>query len=83
MSSLWEFSKGSQLRLLCSTLLSILSVFAGLIPYWAIYRLILQIIEGARSFSEIKIYIVIAISAYITQIISFGASTVLSHFKSN
>ncbi len=79
MSSLWEFSKGSQLRLLCSTLLSILSVFAGLIPYWAIYRLILQIIEGARSSNEIKIYIVIAVSAYIIQIISFGASTVLSH----
>ncbi|MBF7019917.1 ABC transporter ATP-binding protein [Staphylococcus sp. 18_1_E_LY] len=79
IKSLFEFGKDAKFKIILSVLLSIISVFSGLIPYWTVYKIILAIIKGNQEFNQVVLYISIAISAYIIQVVCFGSSTMLSH----
>ncbi|HDH0874743.1 TPA: ABC transporter ATP-binding protein [Staphylococcus aureus] len=76
---LLTFAQGAMFKIYLSILLSIISVFAGLVPYWTVYKIILLIINGNINIREVVIYITIAIVAYFIQVICFGSSTMLSH----
>lgn len=62
-----------------SILLSIISVFSGLVPYWAVFKIILMMINNTYTINTIMFYIFISLIAYISQVCCFGASTMLSH----
>ncbi|BCU51349.1 ATP-binding cassette, subfamily B, bacterial IrtA/YbtP [Staphylococcus auricularis] len=79
IKSLIGFGKDSQFKIILSVLLSIISVFAGLVPYWAVYKIIILMIEGPNTLDQVLPYIGIAAGAYILQLLSFGGSTMLSH----
>lgn len=79
IKSLLIFGQDAKLKMILSILLSIMSVFSGLIPYWAVYRIILLMIDGDSDVSQVVFYISIAIGGYLIQVICFGCSTVLSH----
>lgn len=78
-TSLLNFGKDSKGKIVLSVLLSILSVFSGLVPYWAVYRIILYVVAGHKEIHNVLFYIGIALLAYVLQVIFFGCSTMLSH----
>ena len=52
---------------------------SGLVPYWAVFKIILMMINNAYTINSIMVYIFIVLIAYISQVCCFGASTMLSH----
>ncbi len=62
-----------------SILLSIISVFSGLVPYWVVFKIILMMINNTYTINTTMFYIFISLIAYISQVCCFGASTMLSH----
>lgn len=79
VKTLLVFGKDAKLKIILSVLLSIMSVFSGLVPYWTVYKIILLMIEGNTEINQVVFYISIAISAYFLQVFCFGSSTMLSH----
>ncbi|MGZ2417056.1 ATP-binding cassette, subfamily B, bacterial IrtA/YbtP [Staphylococcus caledonicus] len=79
IKSLITFAKDSKFKIISSVLLSIISVFSGLVPYWAVYKIVFLMINGHKELNHIIFYIIIAILVYILQVICFGCSTMLSH----
>ncbi|HDJ5721500.1 TPA: hypothetical protein PQY23_002723, partial [Staphylococcus aureus] len=41
------FASDSKWKIMLSILLSIISVFSGLVPYWAVFKIILMMINNA------------------------------------
>ncbi|HEI7353754.1 TPA: ABC transporter ATP-binding protein [Staphylococcus aureus] len=73
------FASDSKWKIMLSVLLSIISVFSGLVPYWAVFKIILMMINNTYTINTIMFYIFISLIAYISQVCCFGASTMLSH----
>ncbi|UXV47383.1 ABC transporter ATP-binding protein/permease [Staphylococcus aureus] len=73
------FASDSKWKIMLSILLSIISVFSGLVPYWAVFKVILMMINNTYTINTIMFYIFISLIAYISQVCCFGASTMLSH----
>ncbi|NEF65745.1 ATP-binding cassette domain-containing protein [Staphylococcus aureus] len=73
------FASDSKWKIMLSILLSIISVFSGLVPYWAVFKIILMMINNTYTINTIMFYIFISLIAYISQVCYFGASTMLSH----
>ncbi|HGN7180059.1 TPA: ABC transporter ATP-binding protein [Staphylococcus aureus] len=79
MKILSGFASDSKWKIMLSILLSIISVFSGLVPYWAVFKIILMMINNTYTINTIMFYIFISLIAYISQVCCFGASTMLSH----
>ncbi|MCD9067450.1 ABC transporter ATP-binding protein/permease [Staphylococcus pasteuri] len=79
IKSLFLFGKDAKFKIILSVLLSIISVFSGLVPYWAVYKIILLMIDRNAEMNQVVVNISIAIGAYVLQVICFGSSTMLSH----
>ena len=79
IKSLIEFSRKSKFKIIVSVLLSVISVFSGLVPYWSVYKIVLMVVEGHHTMNQMLVYILIALCAYLIQVIGYGGSTMLSH----
>lgn len=79
-SCLWGYADGSKGKLFCSTGLSIISVVAGLFPYFCMYRIIEQFIQGTETVQTIVWWCALALAAYVVKVLFFGLSTGLSHY---
>ena len=79
IKSLIEFSRKSKFKIIVSVLLSVISVFSGLVPYWSVYKIVLMVIERHQTLNQMLVYILIALCAYLIQVIGYGGSTMLSH----
>ncbi len=62
-----------------SVVLAILSVFCGIVPYLAVYRLLLYLAENGNHISTIVMYVAVAAVAFLMQILFNAFSTSLSH----
>lgn len=72
--------EASEKRKMCvSTVFSIISVTAGLVPYYCVYQMLALFIDNALTTKEILAWCGIALLAYITKIGMFGLSTLISH----
>ncbi|UXR87171.1 ABC transporter ATP-binding protein [Staphylococcus felis] len=79
VKSLFVFGQDAKWKIVLSVVLSIISVFSGLVPYWTVYKIILLMIDGSTEMNQVIYYISIAVGAYVIQVICFGSSTMLSH----
>jgi len=79
IKSLLVFGQDAKWKIVLSVVLSIISVFSGLVPYWTVYKIILLMIDGNTEMNQVIYYISIAAGAYVIQVICFGSSTMLSH----
>ena len=79
-SCLMDYASGSRGRLEVSTCLSVVSVLAGLLPYFCIYRIIEHFISGTVTMYLIFTWSGLALAAYMVKILFFGLSTGLSHY---
>lgn len=74
-----DFVKAKSKLLAGSVVLAILSVFCGIVPYLAVYRLLLYLAEGNCQISTIIMYVAVAAVAFLMQILFNAFSTSLSH----
>lgn len=78
-SGIMEFAKQKRAAMGASVVLAILSVLAGLVPYYAVSRLLINVMgkggAGEISFS----WAGAAVLGYLLKIILYGKSTLLSH----
>ena len=79
-SCLMDYASGSRGRLAVSTCLSVVSVLAGLLPYFCIYRIIEHFISGTVTMNLIFTWSCLALAAYVVRVLFFGLSTGLSHY---
>ena len=79
-SCLMDYASGSRGRLAVSTCLSVVSVLAGLLPYFCIYRIIEHFISGTVTMYLIFTWSGLALAAYVVKVLFFGLSTGLSHY---
>ena len=79
MKRLMAYAKGSQKRLSLSVMFSIISVISELLPYYCIYKVLDLYIKDQADLSVMIHWCLYAMLFYIIKIITFSASTWISH----
>ncbi len=79
MKRFMAYAKGSQKRLSLSVIFSIVSVISGLLPYYCIYKVLDLYIKDQADVQVIIHWCLYALLFYIIKIITFSASTWISH----
>lgn len=67
-------------KMILSVILSVISITAGLVPFYCFYRIIGLFLEGAVSKQGILFWSLWACAAYLMKIVCFGLSTMTSHY---
>lgn len=80
MSCLLSYAEGSRGKLMGSVILSVISVAAGLAPYYCMFRLIAAFVDGTLTGTLIVTWCGMALGAYTVKVVFFGLSTGLSHY---
>lgn len=75
----YGFMKGAHIKLILAIILATLSVALELVPVWAIYQLILSVIDKTVEWSTVGYYAVISFTALILGFSMLGLSMGLSH----
>ena len=79
MNALFAYAEGEQKRLILSVVLSVLSVAAGLVPFYCMYEVICLFTAGTATAAAIVKWCVIAIAVYAGKILLFSLSSGTSH----
>ena len=79
IQSLFAYAEGEKKKMLLSVVLSVVSVTAGLVPFYCMYRIICLFVEETASAAGIAGWCLWALLAYIVKIITFTLSTGVSH----
>lgn len=66
-------------RYAASIALAVASVFCGLVPYLAVYRLFLRITQGQSSVRDVALHAAVVLAAFALQILFYSLSTAISH----
>ena len=77
--TLLSYAKGSGTKLVISVILSIISLVAGLVPYYCVYKMIDAYITGGLDKDTILFWGLIALGMYLLKVTAFGLSTGISH----
>lgn len=62
-----------------SVLLAVLSVLTGLLPYYAVSRLLIGVFEDSATVQFILLWAGIAATGYVLKVVLYGQATLLSH----
>ena len=77
--TLLSYAKGSGGRLGTSVIFSMVSLIAGLVPYYLVYRILDRFMAGTLDGAYVLKQGLAAILAYLLKVICFGISTGISH----
>ena len=77
--SLFAYAQGQQQKMILSVILSVVSVSAGLIPFYCMYRVICLFAAGTATAAVIVKWCLGALAAYLVKIVTFSLSTGISH----
>lgn len=75
-----SYAKGSGGRLAASVIFSMISLCAGLIPFFCVYRILDLYISGMLDGTGITKWSLIAAGMYLLKVVCFGISTGISHY---
>ncbi len=78
--TLLSYAHGSGGRLGISVVLSMISLLAGLIPYYCVYRILDRYIAEELDQAYVLHFCLIALCAYLIRVLCFGLSTGMSHY---
>ncbi len=78
--TLLSYAKGSGGRLGTSVIFSMVSLIAGLVPYYLVYRILDRFMAGTLDGAYVLKQGLAAILAYLLKVICFGISTGISHY---
>lgn len=80
LSCLLSYAREGKRKLILSVILSVISITAGLMPYYCFYRVLCLFLDGMVSASGIWQWSVLALAAYAGKVLCFGLSTTASHY---
>ncbi len=78
-SIVFSYTEGRRGKLALSVLLSVVSIVAGILPYFCLYRVIEAFVNGTVTESVIAYWCLAALVFYAVKILCFGWSTGLAH----
>lgn len=81
ISIVFSFASQCKAKIVLSVLCAIISVIAGLIPYWSVYQIISLFIGGAPVIAEVWKWCLVGLGAYAVRFLLYGISTSLSHIS--
>ena len=81
ISIVFSFASQCRGKIVLSVLCAIISVIAGLIPYWSVYQIITLFIGGSPVMAEVWRWCWIGLGAYAIRFLLYGISTSLSHIS--
>ena len=81
ISIVFSFASQCRGKIVLSVLCAIISVVAGLIPYWSVYQIITLFIGGSPVMAEVWKWCWIGLGAYAIRFLLYGISTSLSHIS--
>ncbi len=79
-SQMLAFAKKGKQKLLWSVVLSIISITAGLVPFYAMHRMLKGFIQEEMTQGMIILCACISLGAFTLKIVAFGLSTGISHW---
>lgn len=81
ISIAFSFASQCKWRIILSVIFAIIGVFAGIVPYWCIYKIITLFVNKNIILNQILYYCIIAVLGYGVRYLFHGISTTLSHFS--
>ena len=81
ISIVFSFASQCKVKIALSVLCAIISVIAGLIPYWSVYQVISLFIGDSAVLAEVWKWCLIGLGAYAVRFLLYGISTSLSHIS--
>ena len=75
------YAKECKLKLIIAVLFAIISVFGGLVPYMAVYRIFTLFFDGTQTVNNILYWCSIGLVGYVIKVAFHGFSTILSHIS--
>lgn len=81
LSVLFSYAARCRGRMTGSLVCSILSVASGLVPFYAVYRIMELLMGSSADGGEIAFWLAVAAIAYVAKQVLFGISTILSHIS--
>ncbi|MCR5177539.1 MAG: ABC transporter ATP-binding protein/permease [Lachnospiraceae bacterium] len=78
--TLLSYAEGSGGRLGLSVVFSMISLLAGLVPYYCVYRILDRYITGSLDGTFVRNFCLAALCAYLVKAACFGISTGISHY---
>ena len=81
ISIVFSFASQCRGKIVLSVLCAIISVIAGLVPYWSVYQIITLFIGGSPVMAEVWKWCWIGLGAYAVRFLLYGISTSLSHIS--
>ncbi len=79
-SQMLAFAENGRQKLAWSVLLSVISITSGLIPFYAMYRMIRAFANGSIDKPEIINCCCISLAAFAVKVLTFSLSTAISHW---
>lgn len=79
MKSLFAYAEGEKKKMTASVILSVLSVCAGLVPFYCMYKVIGLFAADTATTDSVIMWSMIALAAYAVKIATFTLSTGISH----
>ena len=79
LNALFAYAGSEKKKMIGSVVLSVLSVTAGLVPFYCMYRLICLFVADAVTAGGIVRWCLLALAAYAVKILTFTLSTAVSH----
>lgn len=79
INALFAYAGGEKKKLILSVILSVLSVIAGLLPFYCMYKVICLFVAETVTAADIIKWCLISLAAYAAKILLFSMSTGTSH----
>lgn len=79
MKIVWQFTEQLRGKMLFSVVCAVVSVLSGMVPYLAVYRIIMLFVAGNPELSQVTHYILIGGAGYLIKQLCHGLSTITSH----
>ena len=77
--TLFAYAENEKPKTVVSVILSVISVMAGLVPFYCVYAVICLFTGGTQTTDAVVKWCLIALCAYVLKIITFTLSTGISH----
>lgn len=76
LKSVFAYAGGEKKKMALSVVLSIISVAAGLVPFYCAYKIICLFAAGTEAVADVCVWCAVAIAAYAVKILAFSLMSV-------
>jgi ATP-binding cassette subfamily B protein len=81
LKTVLSFSAACRARMILSVFCACLSVAGGIVPYFAVYRIIIMFFEGNQTADGILFWSAVCLTGYTLKLIFYAFSTGLAHIS--